>query len=156
VIDLIFVVVCFGVLLRQHLKIRELKSDKEVLEYKLSRLTKPTNASDSALMLGRLSALGRGAERKRGATTVQRMREKARQARETNLEGLMSSSNVVEPYSDSPAYSYDVDNLSDSYRGLGGSFSGSGSGSSWSDSGSSSSSSSSSSDSSSSSSSSGD
>ena len=76
--------------------------------------------------------------------------------REMNLEGLMSSSNVVEPYSDSPDYSYDVDNLSDSYRGLGGSFSGSGSGSSWSDSGSSSSSSSYSSDSSSSSSSSGD
>ena len=149
-IDLIFVVVCFGVLLRQHLKIRELKSDKEVLEYKLSRLTKPTNASDSALMLGRLSALGRGAERKRGATTVQRMREKARQARETNLGGILNPSDVVDPHSDRHAYSYDVDsmqksidsaNISDSYRGSGGSFSGSGSGSSWGDSSSSSSSS---------------
>ena len=79
--------------------------------------------------------------------------------RKLNLEGLMSSGNVVDPYGDKQAYSYDVDsmqksidsaNISDSYRGSGGGFSGSGSGSSWSDSGSSSSSSSSSSDSSSS------
>lgn len=91
--------------------------------------------------------------------------ESQRKARERNLESLMSSGNVVEPYSDRHAYSYDVDsmqksidsaNISDSYRGSGGSFSGSGSGSSWSDSGSSSSSSSDSSSSSSSSSSSGD
>lgn len=91
--------------------------------------------------------------------------ESQRKVRERNLESLMSGGNVVEPYSDRHAYSYDVDsmqksidsaNISDSYRGSGGSFSGSGSGSSWSDSGSSSSSSSSSSDSSSSSSSSGD
>lgn len=158
-IDLIFVVVCLGVLVRQHLKIRELKSDKEDLEYKLGRLTKHPNVSDSALMLGKLSALGRSAERKRGATTVQRMSEKARQARESNLESIMNPSDVVDPHSDRHAYSYDVDsmqksidsaNISDSYRGSGGGFSGSGSGSSWSDS-SSSSSSSSSSDSSSSS-----
>ena len=88
--------------------------------------------------------------------------------RKLNLEGLMSSGNVVDPYSDRFGYSHDVNsmqkaidnaNISDSYRGSGGSFSGSGSGSSWSDSGSSSISSSSSSyssDSSSSSSSSGD
>ena len=92
-----------------------------------------------------------------------------RQARETNLESLMNLSNVVDPYGDRHAYSYDVDsmqksidsaNISDSFRGFGGGFSGSGSGSgsggSWSDSsGSSSSSSSSDSSSSSSSSSSG-
>lgn len=94
--------------------------------------------------------------------------ESQRKARERNLESLMSSGNVVDPYRDKQAHSYDfdsnresidIDNLSDSYRGLGGGFSGSGAGSSWSDSGSSSSSSSSSSyssDSSSSSSSSGD
>lgn len=150
-IDLIFVVVCLGVLVRQYLKIRELKSDNEVLEYKLSRLTKHTNASDSALMLGKLSALGRG------KTTVQRMSEKARQARESNLESIMNPSNVADLYGDKQAYSYDVKsmqesidsaNISDSYRGSGGSFSGSGSGSSWSDSSSSSSSSDSSSSSS--------
>ena len=146
-IELIFVVVCLGVLFRQHLKIRELKSDKEDLEYKLGRLTKPTNASDSALMLGRLSAMGRSAKLKRGATTVQRMSEKARQARESNLVGVMNPSSVTDPHSDRHAYSYDVDsmqksidsaNISDSYRGFGGGFSGSGSGSSWSDSSSSS------------------
>ena len=86
--------------------------------------------------------------------------ESQRKVRERNLESLMSGGNVVDPYSDRHAYSYDVDsmqksidsaNISDSYRGYGGGFSGSGSGSSWSDSGSSSSDSSSGSSSSSSS-----
>ena len=133
-IELIFVVVCLGIIVRQHLKIRELKSDNEDLEYKLGKLstnTKHINASDSALMLGRLSALGRGAERKRGATTVQRMREKVRQARESNLESIMNPSNVADPYGDKQDYLYDVKfmqesidsaNILDSYRGLGGGF----------------------------------
>ena len=68
-IELIFVVVCLGIIVRQHLKIRELKSDNEDLEYKLGKLstnTKHINDLDSALMLGKLSAMGRSAERKRG------------------------------------------------------------------------------------------
>ena len=56
-IELIFVVVCLGIIVRQHLKIRELKSDNEDLEYKLGKLstntkhTKHINDLDSALML---------------------------------------------------------------------------------------------------------
>ena len=88
-----------------------------------------------------------------------------RKVRERNREILISSGNVVDPYSDRFGYSHDVNsmqkaidsaNISDSYRGYGGGFSGSGSGSSWSDSSSSSTSSSSSSSSSDSSSSCGD
>lgn len=162
-IELIFVVVCLGIIVRQHLKIRELKSDNEDLEYKLGKLstnTKHINDLDSALMLGKLSTMCRSAERKRGATTVQRMSEKARKARESNLESIMNPSNVADPYGDKQAYSYDVKsmqesidsaNISDSFRGFGGGFSGGGSGGSWSDSSSSSSSSDSSSSSSSSS-----